>query len=207
MNNWYDFILKILPDGKAFRSILFSKIFWQVLADGYKMIVDYGIFTINDQVWFANDNFDPVPWEARYNIIPPEVSTLDERRLVVKSYMLFPQSQNRLALDYMQSVVNDSGFTDILLEYNSSGSDDGTMQANDFSNEKLSFLLGPLTYNSFRISGVITLAYYITLINLVMSLKPLQVVMYNEIELFAALAIDENFALAIDSNFNLAINL
>lgn len=207
MNNWYDFILKILPNGKAFRSILFSKIFWQVLADGYKMIVDYGISVINDQVWYVNDNFDPVPWEARYNIIPPGLATLEERRQVVKSYMLFPQSGNRLSKDYMQSVIDDAGFTDILLEYNPLGVDDGFLHANDFSDEKLSFLLGSLTYNSFIVSGTVTAIYYDDVINLIMSLKPLQVVLYDKIAIDQAFAYDETLALVLDDNFALAINI
>ena len=101
--DWYNFILKIKPDGKVFKSILFSKIFYEVLAYGFQLVRDYADFTINDQVWYTNENFNPEPWERRYNINVPDDATLSERREVVKSYMLYPQSENRLSLDYLQS--------------------------------------------------------------------------------------------------------
>ena len=91
--------MKIKPDGKAFRSLKYTQILLQVLANAYKFVFDYAIFIINDQVWFVNDNFDPVPWEARYGIIPPALATLEERRITVRSYMMYPQSQNRLSRD------------------------------------------------------------------------------------------------------------
>ena len=72
METWYKFLMKIKPDGKAFRSILFSTIFYETLANAFQIVKDYAIFNINDQVWFVNDNFDPEPWERRYEITPPE---------------------------------------------------------------------------------------------------------------------------------------
>lgn len=203
--NWYKFLIKIKPDGKAFRSILFSKIFYEVIAFGINMIQEYSILTINDQVWYVNSNFDPEPWEERYQIMVPEFATLDERRQVVKSYMLFPQSQNRLSRDYIQSTIIDAGFTDIVVEYNSSGDSEGFLRANDISDEKIEFGLGPLTYNSFILSGSISESYYYNAISLVMQLKPLQVAVYDKIDVLNAYAFDDNFALAFDDNFALII--
>lgn len=205
--NWYNFIQKIKPDGKAFRSILNTKILYEVIANGFQLVVDYANFSINDQVWYVNDNFDPVPWEARYGITPPALSTLDERRTVVKSYMIYPQSGNRLSLDYIQSTLIDAGFTNVLVEYNSTGDSDGFLHANDFSDEKIEFALGSLTYNSFIVSGNITAAYYLDVINMVMGLKPLQVVLYDKLSVAQAMAYDGNLTIAIDDNFTLAMDI
>jgi hypothetical protein len=200
MGDWYKFILKIKPDGKAFRSILFSKIFHEVLAYAFNLVKEYAVLTINDQVWFVNDNFDPEPWEKRYEINVPELSSIEERRLVVKGYMLFPQSQNRLSRDYIQSSIDDSGFENILIEYNSSGDPDGFLRANDISDEKLTFAMGPLSYNSFRVSGNVSISYYYNAIYLIMSLKPLQVALYDTMTIYNAFAIDNSNVYSINGN-------
>jgi hypothetical protein len=205
--NWYNFIQKIKPDGKAFRSILNTKILFEVIANGFKLVVDYAIFNINDQVWYVNDNFNPEPWEARYGIVVPELATLEERREVVKSYMLYPQSGNRLSRDYIQDQLISKGFTDILVEYNSPGNSDGFLRANDFGDEKVSFPLGALVYNSFIISGTVTGVYYNEVINTVLGLKPLQVALYDKINIDQAFAYDETLALALDDNNALAITI
>lgn len=205
--NWYNFIQKIKPDGKAFRSILNTKILYEVIANGFQSVVDYADLIINDQVWYVNDNFDPEPWEARYGIIPPELATIEERQQVVKSYMLFPQSANRLSRDYIQDSLNDAGFTSVLVEYNPTGDDTGFLHANDFGDEKSEFQMGALTYNSFIISGDITPVYYNEVINLVMGLKPLQVALYDKLNVDLAIAYDDDFALAIDDNYTLAIDV
>lgn len=205
--DWLKFINKIKPDGKAFKSIRFTLILFEVMADAFKMLVDYADFEINDQVWYVNDNFDPEPWEKRYGIIPPELSTIEERREIVKSYMLYPQSANRLSRDYFQEQLEAKGFTNILVEYNSSGDDEGFLRANDFGDEKSSFSVGPLTYNSFIVSGTVTGVYYNEVINTLLGLKPLQVVLYDKISVDQTLAYDETLALALDDNNALAITI
>lgn len=205
--SWYNFIEKIKPDGKAFRSILNTKILFEVLANVFQLVIDYAKLIINDQVWYVNDNFDPEPWEARYGIIPPVLSKLGERREVVKSYMLYPQSSNRLSRDYIQDQLVSAGFTDILVEYNSSGVSDGFLRANDFGDEKISFALGSLTYNSFIVSGTVTGVYYAEVIRLVLGLKPLQVAVYDLISVAQAFAYDETLTLALDDNNALAITI
>jgi hypothetical protein len=203
--NWLKFINKIKPDGKAFASIRFTLILFEVMADALKMLVDYADLEINDQVWFVNDNFDPEPWEERYGITPPFGSTIEERRIVVKSFMLYPQSGNRLSLDYMQSVLDDKGYSDAILSYNSLGTDSGFLHVNDFGDEKITFNLGPLTYNTFRVTGDVTAVYYQDIIFTLMGLKPLQVGFYDELNVFSAVAYDETLALAVDDNNTLAI--
>lgn len=203
--NWLKFINRIKPDGKAFSSIKFTLTLFEVMADAFKMLVDYAILEINDQVWYVNDNFDPVPWEARYGITPPFGATLEERRIVVKSYMLYPQSANRLSLDYMQSVLDEKGYTGATLSYNSSGTDTGYLHVNDFGDEKLTFNLGSLTYNTFRITGDVTSIVYRDIIFTLMGLKPLQVGFYDELNVLSAVAYDETLALAIDDNYTMAI--
>lgn len=205
MENWYNFLIKIKPSGKAFRSICFSKIFYEVIASGLKTVIDYGNLNINDQVWFTNDNFNPELWERRYEIIPPETATLAERRTYIKSYMLYPQSQNRLSRDYILDTLIEAGFSDINIEYNSLGDDEGFLFSNDIGDEKLTFDVGLLTYNSFIISGIISASYYSSAINLAMSLKPLQVVMYDKTEVLTALALNDTLAIALDNS--LAISL
>jgi hypothetical protein len=131
MSNWYNFLVNIKPDGKAFRSILNTKILLEVIDFGIKLVQDYAIFTINDQVWYTNDNFDPEPWEERYGITVPEFSTIEERRQVVKSYMLFPQYQNRLSLDYFQLSLNNAGYDTITVLYNDeSGASNSNVRMN-----------------------------------------------------------------------------
>lgn len=205
MESWYKFILKIKPDGKAFRSIFFSKIFWEVLANAAEIIKEYAVLTINDQVWYVNSNFDPIPWEERYEITPPEFSTLEDRRQVVKSYMLYPQSQNRLSRDYIYNTLISAGYAGIDIEYNPTGLGEGFLHANDFSDEKSSFSIGSLSYNSFIISGELTATSYASAINLTMGLKPLQVVLYDKIEVLTAIAIDDSLVWALDDTLATAL--
>lgn len=205
MENWYKFLLKIKPDGKSFSSILFSKILYQVLANALEIVKDYAVFNINDQVWFVNDNFDPEPWERRYEITPPEAASLDERRQVVKSYMLYPQSQNRLSRDYIYDTLISYGYDGIDVEYNPTGLSGGFLHANDFSDEKSSFNIGALVYNSFILSGTLSATFYTSAINLAMSLKPLQIAIYDEIEVLTAIAIDDTLAWAIDDTLATAL--
>lgn len=202
---WYNFLLKIKPDGKAFRSLKYTQILFQVLANGFKSVIDYADFIINDQVWFVNDNFDPVPWEARYGIEVPLGATLEERRITVRSFMIYPQSQNRLSRDYILDTLLEAGYAGIDVEYNSGGATDGFLHANDFSDEKLTFAIGSLSYNSFILSGTMSAVYYISAINLAMSLKPLQVVIYDKITVETAIAIDDSLAWALDDTLAIAL--
>lgn len=203
----YKFLIKIKPDGKAFRSILFSKVFYEVLAYAFNLIKDYAILTINDQVWYVNDNFDPEPWEARYLINVPALATDQERRDVVKSYMLFPQSENRLSKDYIQQTLLDAGFTDLLVEYNSAGSSTGIFRINDFGEEKASFVLGSKAYNTFIVSGEIGETYYSSSITTIMSLMPLQVGFYDQMTVVNAMALNDTYAIALNSNYTIAITV
>lgn len=203
--DWFNFIQNIKPDGKAYRSIGCTKILYEVIANAMKEGVDYAVNTINDQVWYANDNFNPEPWEARYEIEVPETTTIEDRREVVKGYMLYPQYQNRLSLDYIQKVLNDQGYTGITVTYNPMGLNDGFLRANDLADEKLTFGIGALTYNSFILEGTASESQYNSIIKTVMSLKPLQVVFYDKIQVSASLAIDVNTAFAFDENLMLAI--
>jgi len=203
---WYNFINKIKPDGKPFRSILFSKIFYEVIAYGLNLISDYATYKITDQVWYVNSNFDPEPWENRYLINVPESATIEERRSVVKSYMLFPQSQNRLSRDYIKSSLINAGFTGIDIKYNPTGLNDGYLHVNDITDEKGVFNLGALTYNTFIIDGEITASYYWNALYLALSLKPLQLGMYDKLDILYTIALDDDFAIALDSDFAIALS-
>lgn len=204
---WYKFLLKIKPDGKAFRSIKCTSILFEVMANAFEFVVNYANLIINDQIWYVNENFDPEPWEARYEIDVPEFATLIQRREVVRAYMLYPQSKNRLSRDYIQSSLESAGYFEINVEYNAIGSNDGFMRANDSADEKASFLLGINTYNSFIVSGFCSISEYDSIINLLLSMKPLQVAFYDKIQINSAIAIDDNFTLAIDDNFALALGI
>jgi hypothetical protein len=206
--SWQTFINKIKPDGKAFGTsglLNYTQILFDVMATAFQIAVDYANLHINDQVWYVNENFDPVPWEARYGITPPEFATLTQRREVVRAYMLYPQSSNRLSLDYMQGELDNLGIVGATLSYNSTGASTGLLHANDFADEKAEFSLGALTYNSFIASGSIDSNYYNNIIKLLLSLKPLQVALYDQLEAGEVLAYDEDYALAIDDDTTLAI--
>lgn len=199
--------MRIKPDGKAFRSILYSKVFYEVLAYGFNLVLEYAKTTINDQVWYTNANFNPEPWERRYQINVPESATIEERREVVKAYMMFPQSQNRLSRDYIYNSLIEGGFINLDVQYNPTNVNNGILRVNDITDEKGIFDLGPLTYNNFIITGEITATYYWNAIYLALSLKPLQIGMYDTIDILFALALDDDFALALDDNFALAITV
>jgi hypothetical protein len=206
MKNWYNFILKIKPDGKAFKSILFSKIFYEVLAYSLNLVKEYAVLRINDQVWFVNSNFDPAPWELRYQLNVPELATIEERRILVKSCMMFPRYSNRLSKDYIQNSLHDSGFSNLEIQYNPSNVTYGILRANDISDEKGKFAIGSLIYNTFIVTGNITEPYYYNAINLVHALKPLQIPFYDTIDVLNTLAfrdevLDDDYVFALDAMF------
>lgn len=203
--SWYNFINKIKPDGKAFRSILNTKILFEVWANALQSVIDYAVLNINDQVWYVNANFDPEPWEARYGIVPPALSTIEERRQVVKAYMLYPQSANRLSRDYIQQELDNVGYSAATVAYNPTGLDAGYLHVNDFGDEKISFSLGALTYNTFVVSGEVSALVYQNIIKILLSLKPLQVGFYDELVVYSVVAYDATLALAIDDTNTLAI--
>lgn len=205
--SWNNFISKIKPDGKAFRNISFTKHFYDTMAYGLNLIKEYAVYTLSDQVWYVNSNFNPEPWEERYLIEVPSSATLQERREVVKAYMLYPQSLNRLSKDFIKNTLIEAGFTDIDIEYNPTGLTTGYLRANDFGDEKLTFSLGSLTYNSFIISGEITATYYANAIAQTLALKPLQVALYDQLDVLSAIALDDSTAIALDDSTAIAINV
>lgn len=202
--SWYNSILKLKPDGRAFRAIEDTKIFFEVLDSFFQSIIDYAVLTINDQVWYVNSNFDPGPWENRYQVTPPENATLEQRRDYIKSIMLFPQSENRLSKDYFSDVLESSGFTGITLSYNSSGTPTGYTHANDIADDS-DYSIGSLSYNSFIVSGTVSATYYWQVLRLLMSLKPLQVVLYDDLEVHTAIALSDTLAWAIDDTLATAL--
>jgi hypothetical protein len=206
MQEWYKFILSIIPDGKAFRSILFSKIFYEVLAGGFELVKNYAVLTLSDQVWYVNTNFDPAPWEQRYEITVSENSTLEQRRTIVKSYMLFPQQKNRLSRDYIESSVINAGNPDVEIVYNPTNISAGYFRANDISDEKTEFTIGTNIFNTFVVTGSIDETNYFAALYLILSIKPLQVGFYDTLDVNKTICYDENYALALDDNNTIILN-
>ncbi len=198
-----EYINLLYPNGRAYSDVGDSEKFNNVLALQMDRVLSW-IQDFQDQLWFMNDNFDPEPWEKRYNIEVPVGATLSERRITVKSYMIFPQSQNRLSLEYLQGQLNLAGFSDVLITRNPTGTPSGKLHGNNITDTE-SFNIGSEPYNSFNISGDLKLNYYEKMLLLLMSIKPLDSVVYDTITFEFALAIDDNFALALDDNFALAI--
>lgn len=207
MQNWLKFIQKIKPNGTAFRSLGATKHLFETLAYGLDLITNYAVYTLSDQIWYVNDNFNPELWERRYEINVPEYATIEERSQVVKSYMLFPQSQNRLSKDYIENSLILAGFTDIIVNYNTSEIIDGIFRINDFADETTSFVLGSKTYNTFIIEGEISESYYYDCISQVMALMPLQIGVFDKINVLNTLALNINNAIALDDDYAIAITV
>jgi hypothetical protein len=207
MQEWYKYILSIIPDGKAFRSILFSKIFYEVLAGGFELVKNYAVLTLSDQVWYVNSNFDPAPWEQRYQITVPENSTLAQRRTVVKSYMLFPQQSNRLSKSYIESSVIGAGNANVTISYNPTNINLGYFRANDISDEKAEFTIGTNIFNTFVAAGSIDETNYFSALKLILSIKPLQVGFYDTLDVNNTVCYDGTYALALDDNNTIIINI
>ena len=198
------YIELLFPNGRAFESVEDQKKYNKVLALQIDRILSW-IQDFQDQIWYVNDNFDPEPWEKRYNIDVPELATLPERRQVVKSYMSFPQSQNRLSLDFIQSQLTAAGFTDIVVSTNESGAVVGKLHGNNITDTE-NYLVGSESYNTIKITGTIQSYYYYEMLLLLMSIKPLDTAVYDDINFYLSLSYDETLALALNENLTLAFN-
>jgi len=198
------YIELIRPDGRAFSSVEDSEKYNEVLALQIDRVMEW-MQEFQDQIWYVNDNFDPEPWEVRYDIDVSELATLQERREIVKSYMMYPQSDNMLSLDYIQSQLDLSGFTDITISYNETGIPTGKLHGNNITSTE-NYTIGSEPYNSLIISGTIQSYLYEKMLLLVMSLKSLDTVVYDTVTFDLTLALDETLALALDENLTLAFN-
>ena len=197
------FINLLFPDGRAFSSVGDQDKYNEVLGLFVKRIIDE-LEIFQSQLWYVDDDFDPEPWEERYNISIAPFATIEERRMIVKSYMTFPDSTNRMSIDYLQSQLESQGFTDVVIETNETGSLVGKLHGNNVTDTE-AYNIGSEAYNSIRITGTIKSNYYDKMLLLLMSIKPLDTVVFDEIQFKQALAINESLTLAIDSSTTLAI--
>ena len=197
------YIELLLPNGRAFNSVADSEKYNEVLALQIDRVLGWIQF-FQDQLWFTNDNFDPIPWEKRYDIDVPEFSTLTQRRQTVKSYMIFPQTQNRLSIDYIQGQLDLAGFTDVIVSTNESGTVGRYIHGNNITFFE-NFTIGTDTYNSINISGTIDATQYFQMLLLIMSIKPLDTVVYDDVEVLTTWALDDSLAVALDDNLAIAI--
>lgn len=193
----------LFPNGRAYSSNEDSEKFNEFLALQIERIMGW-IEDYQDQLWYNNENFNSEPWEKRYDIDVPDGATLEERRQVVKSYMMFPQSDNRLSLDYIQSQLNLAGFTGVIVERNPLGDSIGILHGNNITLTE-SFSIGAETYNSFKITGTIDDIYREKMLLLLMSIKPLDSAVYDTTQ-GLALALNDSFALALSDTLALALN-
>jgi hypothetical protein len=198
------YIELLFPNGRAFQSVQDQKKYNKVLALQLDRVMEW-IQEFQDQLWYVNENFNPEPWEERYNIEVPELASLEERRQVVKSYMTFPQSSNRLSLDYIQNQLNLAGFTDVTVSRNESGTPSGKLHGNNVTDTE-DYSVGSDSYNTIVISGTIQSFYYDKMLLLLMSIKPLDTAVYDNVTFDLTLALDEDLALAYDENLVLAFN-
>ena len=198
------FIELLFPDGRAFASVEESKKFNTVLSLQVDRILGW-IQYFQDQIWYANDDFDPEPWEKRYKINVSEFSTIEQRRQVVKSYMVWPQTNNRLSLDYLQKQLDNAGYSDVIISTNENDDIGRYLHGNNISLDE-NYSIGPDTYNSITLNGTIDASIYFDMLLLLMSIKPLDTAVYDNVDVSFAYAFDDNFALAFDDNFALVIN-
>lgn len=200
--NAKEYVSLLFPNGRAYAGVEDSEKFNEVIALQVDRVIGW-VQDFQDQLWFINSNFDPEPWELRYNIEVPLGASLDERRQTVKSYMIFPQSANRLSLDYIQNQLIIAGFDDVLVERNPTGVPSGTLHANNITGNE-SYTIGSEPYNSFNISGQLKANYYSKMMLLLMSIKPLDSAIYDTVTFDLTLAISETLALAFDETLTLA---
>jgi len=199
-----EYINLLYPNGRAYSNVADSKKFNNVLALQMNRVLEW-IQDFQDQLWYINENFNPEIWEKRYNIDVPVGATLEERRITVRSYMIFPQTNNRLSLDYIQNQLNIAGFSDILIERNPTGTTELKLHGNNITGLE-DYDIGSNKYNSIRISGNIKTNYYEKMLLLLMSIKPLDTVVFDNVSYTAALAYDDNFGLALNDNLIYAIS-
>lgn len=198
------YIELLFPNGRAFNGVLESDKFYEVLGLQIDRVLEW-IQDFQDQLWYVNDNFDPEPWEKRYDIDVPELATLDERRQTVKSYMMFPQTQNRLSIDYIQAQLDLAGFSTVIVSTNETGTPTGKLHGNNITDTE-NYAIGSEPYNSFNITGTINSVYYNQMLLLLMSIKPLDSAVYDTVTYETMLALDSSTGLALDSSTGLAIN-
>lgn len=163
---------------------------------------------VRSETYPTDDNFNISDWEERYSITPDSAQTIEERTAAVKAKMDFPLGRiNRLSLDFLQQQIEDSGFTGVTLEYN----DDGDTEANrTYANSYElgeEFPTGVDTYNSIRLTGSITLQQHAQLIKLLVSIKPLEIIIYDDLDLYVSLLLDSTNALLLDSQYSILIPL
>ena len=199
-----EYVSLLFPNGRAYSNVGDSEKFNNVLALQIDRVLQW-VQDFQDQLWFMNDNFDPEPWEKRYEIEVPIGASLDERRITVKSYMIFPQSTNRLSIDYLQNQLDIAGFSDVIISTNESGTPYLKLHGNNITDTE-AFTIGTETYNSFLISGMLKANYYEKMLLLLMSIKPLDSAVYDIVTFDLTLAIDETLALAFDNTLTLAIS-
>jgi len=199
-----EYVSLLFPNGRAYNNIEGSEKFNEVIALQIERVFLW-IKDFQNQLWYANANFDPGPWEKRYQILVPENATIEERQQTVKSYMIFPISEYRMSLEYIQNELIEAGFEDVIVTRNPTGVASGTLHGNNITGTE-NYIIGPDAYNSFNITGNIKANYYEKMLLLLMSIKPLETAVYDSVQFVLALAIDETLALAYDNSLMLAIN-
>ncbi len=204
MSNAREYVSLLFPNGRAYSNVEDSEKFNNVIALQIDRVLAQ-VQNFQDQLWFMNDNFDPVPWEKRYDINVPVAATLEERRITVKSYMVFPQSTNRLSIDYLQNQLDIAGFGDVIISLNPSGIPIGILHGNNITGTE-NYIVGPDDYNSFYIKGTIKSNYYDNMLLLLMSIKPLDSAIYDDVEFEQALALDDSLTIALSDTLALAIS-
>jgi len=197
------YIELLFPDGRAFNSVADSEKYNNVLALQIDRVLEW-IQDFQNQLWYVNSEFDPEPWEERYEIEVPEFASLEERRQVVKSYMIFPQTQNRLSIDYIQTQLDEAGFDTVIVSTNETGIPVGKLHGNNITDTE-NYTIGADSYNSINITGIIAPYYYEDMLLLLMSIKPLNTVVYDTVVADLALAFDETLALAFDETLTLEL--
>jgi hypothetical protein len=199
-----EYVSLLFPNGRAYNNVGDSELFNEVIALQIDRIVAQ-VQNFQDQIWYFNSNFDPEPWEKRYNIDVPLAATLEERQQTVKSYMIYPQSDNRLSIDYIQGQLNLAGFPNVIVSTNEAEASEGKLHGNNITSTE-NYTIGPDAYNSFIISGTLKVNYYEKMLLLLMSIKPLDSAVYDTVDVALAMAYDDDFALALDDDFVLAID-
>ncbi len=205
MNDTRKYIDLLNPRGRAF-SINPNRAKWNnVLSNSMERVND-NVQLYLDELYPVNDNFNLEEWEDRYDIVPTIDQTLAQRRAKVKQRIDYPNgSVNRSSLDFLQKQVTDAGFPNVVLGYNELGTAPYLrLYANSLTPET-SYTTGADNYNSFVINGTCEVYQHDQLILLLLSLKPLDVVIYDNIDFNVVVALDENTAVALDASTTLAI--
>ena len=94
--------------------------------------------------------------------------------------MIFPQSQNRLSIDYIQGQLDLAGFGDVIVSTNASGTPSGKLHGNNITDTE-NFNIGSEPYNSINITGTIKSFYYDSMLLLLMSIKHLDTEVYDNV--------------------------